>query len=446
MKAWEEFLLRLEGELGADTVRKWLRTLTVVKFDACNLFLEAKDTFQALWFEEHIRQRILKDFINNNHKKIRVHLAIANKNNSSVKKLAPQSSPTTPTFQVQFGTLDPYCTFANFIEDESNALTIKVLQDDPLQFNPILLAGESGSGKTHLLMACAHKLKEAGKKTIYVRGEHFTEHVVSAIRSGEMRRFREAYRNADALLIDDIHTLSRKGATQEELFHTFNTLHLEGKNLLFSANCLPQALVEIEPRLISRFEWGIVLPMKRVDNLEKVLTKKAESLHYPLHPKIVDFLIDSFKSGPKSLIRALEALILRSHVNKPDRQALFRPMTVELAKHYLADLLLLELQAALTPQKIIQFCSEHYGIRPEDILSKAQTRECSEPRQVAMYLCRKDLKLPYTKIGEIFGRDHSTVMSSVRQTEKGISERDSTLLNALAAIEKKGSTRYTQTN
>lgn len=441
MKAWEEFLLQQEEELGVDTVKKWLRTLHLVKFDACNLYLEAKDSFHALWFEEHIRKKILERLENNNSKKIRVHLLIANKSTLPPKKTKTTVAATAPAFQLTFDPLDPFCTFENFVCEEENLLPYKILKDELGTINPIYLCGTAGAGKSHLMMAVAKTLRDNGKKTVYVRTDTFTEHVVSAIRSGEMRKFREAYRNADALFLDDAQFLSRKGATQEELFHTFNALHMEGKTLVIGANCYPKDLVEIEPRLVSRFEWGIVLPILPVKEKKALLDKKAKALHYPLPPKVSEFLIESFPSNPKALVHAFEALVLRSHINKNDANSLFRPMTVQLAKHYLADLLLAEEQTALTPQKIIQCCSDYYGIRPEDILSKAQTRDCVEPRQLAMYLCRKSLKLPFTKIGEIFGRDHSTVMTSVKQMQSGLDQKNSELLTAVSEIEKKTSIR-----
>lgn len=441
MKAWEEFLLQQEDELGADTVKKWLRTLHLVKFDACNLYLEAKDSFHALWFEEHIRKKVLERLENNNNKKIRVHLSIVNRNALPPKKQKNPAAAHPPSFQLSFDPLDPFSTFDNFVVEDENSLPFRLLKDELSSMNPIYLCGPSGAGKSHLLMAVAKSLRDLGKKTIYVRTETFTDHVVNAIRLGEMGKFREAYRNVDALFLDDAQSLSRKGATQEELFHTFNALHMEGKTILIGANCYPKDLIDIEPRLVSRFEWGIVLPIFQVKEKKALLERKAKSLHYLLPAKVAEFLIESFPSNPKSLIHAFEALVLRSHINKTDANALFRPMTVQLAKHYLADLLLAEAQSALTPQKIIQCCSDYYGIRPEDILSKAQTRDCAEPRQLAMYLCRKTLKLPFTKIGEVFGRDHSTVMTSVKLIQVGLEQKNGELVAALSEIEKKASVR-----
>lgn len=443
MQAWEEFLQQLEKELGKETVKKWLRSLKVLRFDAGNLYLEAKDSFQAIWFEEHIRPKVVAGFVNNNHKKVKVHLAVGNKPSFPLKGIKAVKPQERPSFQLNFDQIDPLCTLENFVVLEENLVTYKVLSETLHAYNPVYVWGLSGAGKTHMLMALTKEERALGKKVLFTRAETFTDHVVAAIRSGEMVRFRQEYRNADLLVIDDVHLFSRKGATQEEFFHTFNALQLEGKQILISSNCPPQDLNEIEPRLVSRFEWGIVLPLEaaKEKQIEPLLRKKAEALNYPLPPRVADFLIESFTSGPKAVMRGLEALILRSHIQQHSPSAnsrpIFRPMTVQLAKHYLSDLLLAEKQSALTAEKIIQATSDHYGIRPEDILSKAQTRDCAHPRQISMYLCRHHLKLPFTKIGEIFGRDHSTVMSSVRLVKKSHEARESEFSSAIGEIEKK---------
>lgn len=439
MKAWEDFLKRQEQELGSETVRKWLRTLKIIRFDACNLFLEAKDTFQALWFEEHIRSKIIASFFNNNNKRIKVHLKI--RSNSDLKQTDRTTKPKViakQEFSLSFDDPDPLVSFDNFFISDKNLLTYKLLTESPTAYNPTYIYGGSGSGKTHLMMSLCSALKKSGLKITYVRAETFTEHVVMAIRAGAMGKFRQAYRNLDVLIIEDVHILAKKNATQEELFHTFNTLHIVGKQIFLTANCAPAELQFIEPRLVSRFEWGIVLALESAkgDELLTILKKKAEALHYPLHPKVAEFLIETFKSSPKATIRGLEALILRSHINE-EKNLAYKPMTVPLAKHYLSDLLLAEQQTQLTPEKIIKLCAEHYGIRTEDILSKTQKKECTQPRQVAMYLCRNQLKIPFTRIGDLFERDHSTVMTSVKLIQSQMDARDTNLTSAIAAITKK---------
>lgn len=456
MQAWENFLKLQEKELGEDTVNKWLKTLKVLRFDACNLYLEAKDSFQVLWFEEHLRHTVQTKLFNNNNKRIKVHVSVTSNNaetpkRKTTRKLESEDKPANLLlpFSITFEELDPYATFENFVTAESNLLCYKLLNEisdrppntdgHPVQlplptFNPIFLHGQSGVGKSHLLMATAHYLKRSGLKVMYSRAETFTEHVVKAIRAGEMNTFRKAYRNVDVLLIDDVHVLSRKSATQEEFFHTFNTLHLEGKQIVLTSNCAPQQLKFIEPRLVSRFEWGIVLPLGALpkEKLRQLLLNKAAYINYPIRNEIIDFLLVNFTSSAKSLNRALEALSLRFHLNDSgDKQ---KNLSLEHIQQSLSDLLIEEQHTAVTPEKILQSVAEFYGIRTTDILSKSHAREFTLPRQVSMFLCRSRLSMPYMKIGEFFSRDHSTVMTSVKQIQKHIDHNNKEIVGSVGSI------------
>jgi len=424
MQAWAQFLEQLESELGSETVDKWLRNLKIQHFDACNLYLEAQNSFQVLWFEEHVRSRSLK-LVNANNKQIKIHLASANQSSSKQKKSNDQKKdqrfkPTT--FQLNFDDLNPLSLFAHFIIAEENQLVAKIIEQiiefpESNSYNPFYLYGPAGGGKTHLLMSLAHTLRKKGLKVIYSRAETFTDHVVSAIRAGEMSHFREIYRNVDILIIDGVHVFSRKSATQEEFFHTFNTLHLIGKQIILSANCSPQELQHIEPRLISRFEWGLVLSLEALaqNQMPKLLEIKAKALNFQLSNVIAQFLLETFTSNPKALIKGLEALVLRLHL---DSRHPISALTITSAKTLLADLILDEQKSVITPSRIIQEVADYFGLRVEDILGKSQTRECVQPRQIAMHLCRSKLKMPFMKIGELFCRDHSTIISGVKQIQK----------------------------
>lgn len=450
MQAWEAFLKEQEKELGAATVQKWLRSLKIQRFDACNLYLEAKDSFQALWFEEHIRNKVLLKLVNSNNKKIKVHLTVSHQ---PVAAAHPQKSSlkqktafTSPSFKLLFDAWDPLATFSHFVWGSENELLKKLFNEmiesshpgtpPPVLFNPIYLHGPSGSGKTHLLMSLAADFKSKGFKTIYVRAETFTDHVVSAIRAGEMSQFRQAYRNVDILLVDDVHVFTRKGATQEEFFHTFNTLHMNGTQIILSSHAAPNELQYIEPRLISRFEWGIVLPLYPLnqEELKQLLFIKSAALQFPLPQKIIDCLLELFTNTPKVLIKALEALILRLHLGQHTNVYTLTPNAV---KSLLNDLLLEQKKTALTPPKIVQATAEYYGIKTEDILGKGQNREYALPRQVAMYLCRHQLKIPYVKIGDFFERDHSTVMTSVKHIQNSLDNDVKEITAAHYAIKKK---------
>ncbi|MGZ3633678.1 MAG: chromosomal replication initiator protein DnaA [Parachlamydiaceae bacterium] len=444
MEAWDHFLKQQEAELGSATVLKWLHSLKIIRFDACNLYLEAKDSFQVSWFEEHIRPKVLQLLFNNNKKSIKVHLAIAKKDLSKEQDSTNnKESPSRIERELNFDTIDPHYSFDLFVEPKSTPLPSKLLSalndKKAPTFNPIYLYGNSGRGKTHLLQAAASHLQNQGFKVIYVHADTFTEHVVAAIRAGEMSAFRQAYRSADVLIIDDIQVFARKAATQEEFFHTFNTLHVAGKQIILAADSAPQALLNIEPRLISRFEWGIVLPLGDLssEELTHMLDKKAQSLRSPLSPKIIQFLIETFPSGTKALTKALHALILRTHLDDNNHHRPIPSISIAQAKALLSDLIADEQKMRLTPQKIIQQVSEFFGILPEDLTGKAQSRDRVLPRQIAMYFCRKELKLPFVKVGEIFSKDHSTVMSSVKIIETAIQEGQRDIIDPLEAIRKR---------
>ena len=398
MKEWEQFLAQLGRELGPFVVQEWVPKM--VRFDAGNVYLGECDSFQTSWFEEHVRPR-LKGFVNHNQRPIKVHLG--EKKKGEPKKESPRILSFAPD------PLDPEMTLENFIPTQKNLVAHKVLTELN-GFNPIYLYGPKGVGKTHLLMGAASALQKMGKRVFFVRSETFTGHVVQAIRLGQMQAFRRVYRDIDALIIDDIDLFSRKAATQEEFFHTFNTLHTMGRPILLSANTAPAQLSEIEPRLISRFEWGISLGLERGD-MGPILEKKGALWNMPLDEELKRFLLEKFPQNP---ILALQALVLRGKG---------APMNIGIAEKLLKDLFAKEQENALTPEKIIKAVAGHYGITSDDLLGSSQMREYALPRQMAMYLCRDRLKMPFQAIGRLFDRDHSTVMGSVKQIQKAIEEK-----------------------
>ena len=461
MQAWENFIADQEKVIGKETSDKWLRTLKVIDFDACNLYLEAKDSFQILWFEEHIRAKVRSELLNNNHHPIKVHISLGQTERETQKKEKVKKSESFAKFPFQFSQdpLEKWATLDLFIPGQANLLLFRFLQsliletaisrligpeqpEGPLtpssSFNPLFIYGGSGLAKTHLLMGIAHHLREKGKNALFVGAETFTEHVVNAIRSGEMQAFRKAYRHVDALIVDDVHVFSRKSATQEEFFHTFNALHTSGKQIILSSHLAPQQLEDIEPRLISRFEWGLSLHLEKLsqEELKQVLRQRCKIMDFPLQESVFSFLLEHFGNNQKNMLRALDALILREHLNALKK----KPTTVldlSTAQEHLAKLLEEEKKRAITPDRIIASVANFYGIRSEDILGKSQTQECSLPRQLAMYLCRTELKLPFIKIGQIFSRDHSTVMTGVKQIQKSAKEHHQEIAGALSEIQRR---------
>ncbi len=446
MHAWNVLLKQLEYKLGKDTVDKWLRTLNIIKFDACNIYLEAQNTFQITWFNEHIKPIISKELVNNNGTLIKVHLNV--KNNKTTFKSKKNKFDEPPQIQINQDTVNPYYTINHFVNTKENNIVFSLISEligydnednsfsNPKMqlgtFNPIFLYGPSGCGKTHVLSACYHTLKDIGYKVFFIHAKTFASHVVEAIRKGSMQQFRKIYRDIDVLIVDDIHILSNKSATQEEFFHTFNTLHNKGSQILISANMSPKKLEAIEPRLISRFEWGISLPLSCLDkdNIKTMALMQINDFDLKLSKNAIDFLLQSFRYNAKSVKKALHALAFRiSHANE-----IIDDKTIEIT---LNDLIEEEKDNILSYDKIISIVSDHFGIRPNDILGKSQTRECALPRQISIFYLRELLKMPFLKIAQIFNRDHSTIMSSVKTIKKAVNNKDIKITNDLLEISKK---------
>jgi chromosomal replication initiator protein len=463
VQCWQAFLGRLEHELGQETVDRWARSLVVKPGHGPKLVLEAKDSFQALWFEEHLRPR-LHGLVDPLGEAIHVSLHIAGRSLTGKRAAKTLSKPIgfNPNhFSLSFPDIDPSHTFEHFLSLPENDIVIKLF-DELCSYlagerlkrlssvvipsveghrhpppNPIFLCGPSGSGKTHLLSATAHRLRQAGLSVIMATSDLFTEHVVRSIRAGEMSVFRKLWRTVDTLIVDDIHCLARKNATQEEFFHTFNSLHVAGKQIILSANCLPQQLQFIEQRLVSRFEWGIVLSLQTLPRKQfpALLEKKAQYMNFAVPSKLAHYLAETFPSTPKACVHALEALIFRLNLAKNRHSNPAAATTLPVVRDLLADLIEDEKLSALTPEKIINVTAEAYGVKREDLIGRSQSREFVVPRQVAMFLIRKHLKAPFMRIGELFHKNHSTVMSAIRQIEKGIPDASSDVGSAVASIE-----------
>lgn len=442
MRAWDNYLRALEKELGKETIDKWgRRSLKVLNFDAANLYLEASDSFSAQWFQEYLYPKASKNFLNENGRHIKIHLQIAHK-----KPLPKNAPPSSDKKNLPFivDPLDSSFTFDRLVETSQNKIVFKLFAEfknfkktKPPLYNPIYIYGAEGIGKTHLLQATAALLEKQNIKCLYTKLTTFTQNMVSAIKTSQMAQFRSFYRECDVLIIDEIEHLAQKSATQEEFFHTFNTLHLEGKQIILSSELSPQQLKQIEPRLISRFEWGIVLPFKSptTNEFKTILNQKLIDVQIDLNKDAKDFLIEKFSRSPKTLSRAVSALMLRAHLKLPQGHSVnTNELTPGEIERLLGDLIKKEKKVQITADYIIDQIAQYFDISAEEILGKSQSRECVLPRQISMYFCREFLKLPYMKIGHIFSRDHSTVMSSVKQIEKNAFEPKSDVAKALATI------------
>ncbi|HET6985646.1 MAG TPA: chromosomal replication initiator protein DnaA, partial [Kribbella sp.] len=346
----------------------------------------------------------------------------------SVAPLPNGSAPTQPATEAQGeARLNPKYTFETFVIGSSNrfahAAAVAVAEAPGKAYNPQLIYGDSGLGKTHLLHAIGHYVRSlyTGARVRYVSSEEFTNDFINAIRDDKASQFQRRYRDVDVLLIDDIQFLEGKIQTQEEFFHTFNTLHNANKQIVISSDRAPKRLEALEDRLRNRFEWGLITDIQPPDLETRIaiLRKKAATERLTAPPEVLEFIASKVQTN----IRELEgALILVTAFASLNRQ----PVDLSLAEIVLKDLIPEGSKPEVTASMIMGQTASYFGLSIDDLCGSSRSRVLVTARQIAMYLCREltDLSLP--KIGQQFGgRDHTTVMHAERKIRQLMSERRS---------------------
>jgi chromosomal replication initiator protein len=335
----------------------------------------------------------------------------------------PGPVATTPTRTAGEGArqagLNERYTFERFViggNSQLAAAACRGVADSPAQlYNPLFIYGDTGLGKTHLMHAVGQEILQRSPETqiAYVPSEQFTNEMISAIQSGRTADFRQRYRRIDVLLVDDVHFLGNKEGTQEEFFHTFNSLYDAHRQIVVTSDRAPQEIPGLQERLVSRFEWGLVTDIKPPDFETRVaiLQKKAAEDRLTLDEDVIEFIARNRKASVRQLEGAVIKLLAYSSLTR-------REISLELAREALGPRLEDEIGARVTPIEIRQKTAEAWGVSVENLISKRRTKPLTVPRQVAMYLIKTTLDLPYTEIGALFGgRDHSTVIHSVNKVE-----------------------------
>jgi chromosomal replication initiator protein len=331
--------------------------------------------------------------------------------------------------------LNPKYTFDRFIVGKSNQLahaaSRRVAETPAMGYNPLFLYGGSGLGKTHLLHAIGHEAlrRFPGIKVVYVTSEKFTNDMINAIRDGRNEQFRNMYRSADILLIDDIQFIAGKESTQEEFFHTFNALHGSNKQLVLSSDRPPKAILTLEERLRSRFEWGLTADVQPPDIETRIaiLRAKGESMDVRIPNEVTDFIARKVQSNIRELEGALNRIAAYAQLNG-------MPVTVDLAAATLNDLGGNQRRRPITHERITETVSSFFNLEPEDLKTGSRSREVLVPRQIAMYLMREEIETPFIQIAAYFGkRDHTTAMHSYEKIE-GMVESDNQMRQDVLVI------------
>lgn len=307
-------------------------------------------------------------------------------------------------------------TFETFIVGNSNkfaqAACTAVANNPAREYNPLFIYGPSGLGKTHLLYAISNRILENNEEMniIYVKGDDFTNQLVESIRTGmeSSAGFRDKYRKADVLLIDDIQFIAGKEGTQEEFFHTFNALYEDEKQIIMTSDRPPRDIKTLEDRLKTRFEWGLIADVQPPDFELRIaiMKNKAKALGLIVPEEVFNFLAENLRSNVRQLEGAIKKIGAQSYLNKVD-------ISLELAVTCTSDLFSSSEPVAVTVDKIIERVAKKYGITPEDIKGRKRTREIATPRHISIYIIRKMTELSLPAIGKTMNRDHTTIMSSI---------------------------------
>ena len=309
--------------------------------------------------------------------------------------------------------LNPKYTFDTFVVGPNNnlahAASVAVAESPGQVYKILYIYGGVGLGKTHLMHAVAHYILKNNPeaKILYTTSETFTNDYVESIRSNKGAEFRSRYRALDVLLIDDIQFIVGKAGTQEEFFHTFNALNEANKQIIISSDKPPKAIDNLEERLRSRFEWGLMVDIQppNFETRMAILRKKEEMEGYNIDDEVIKYIATNIKSNIRELEGALTRIVAKSRLEKTE-------INVEMSQKILEDFIGVDAgQTMLTPERILSVVSEHFGITPADIISQKKNKEIAYPRQIAMYLCCEMTSTPLQQTGKIMGgRDHSTVI------------------------------------
>lgn len=439
---WDDILKYLIAEYGITEVsyNTWLKPLKVydVKDNVITILINDErigpPSITVIKKKYELLLKVSIEEILNESYELKFVLAseIESSEKKKVEPAAARRVSGVPTF------LNPRYTFDTFVVGGNNefarAAALAVAENPGEIYNPLFIYGGVGLGKTHLMHSIAHFVlkQNPDTKVLYVTSEKFTNELIDSIQKKTTAQFREKYRSIDILLIDDIQFIIGKESTQEEFFHTFNTLHESKKQIIISSDRPPKEMLTLEDRLRSRFEHGLMADIQPPDYETRmaILKKKEELDGYKINEDVLKYIASNIKSNIRELEGALTKIVAFSRLKK-------RELNLLLAEEALKDIISPNEKKVITADLIVDVVAEHYNITPAEIYSKDKSRNISYPRQIVMYLCRKLTDMSVTDIGKALGnRDHSTVLHGYDKVSTDINN-DSSIHNTIDVLIKK---------
>ena len=448
-QAWQSTLGQIQMEMSKASFDTWVRSTELISYDENKFTIGVQNAYARDWLEDRLSNTVTRllsgmmggpqdvSFVVWQHE--------FEKTPRDPKKDFGQSSETPKISSSEVGetssqtngngsvgiSINSRYSFENFVVGANNRMAhaaCMAVADNPARaYNPLFLYGGVGLGKTHLLHAIGHVAQQKGLRVLYVSSEEFTNDFIHAIQKHTNAAFRERYRQTDVLLIDDIQFIANKEQTQEEFFHTFNTLHGQEKQIVITSDRPPKALVTLEERLRSRFEWGLISDIQPPDLETRIaiLRSKAERAQREVPGHILETIARQIQSNIRELEGALTRVLAFSDLSG-------LPLSQELVNSALADLV--PSRNSVEPNQIMKAVAKAYGITVDQMVGRSRAREVALPRHIAMYLLRQEIDISLPQIGEAFGgRDHTTVMHACEKIADLI-ERDNRLRRQVLQI------------
>jgi len=425
---WRKVSEVVRGRISPDGFQRWFGDLSVSSDDGKVLTFSVPNPIHKFFIESNyltLLQAAVSEVISTPRE-----IRFVCTENEDAEPAAPAVEPTSRSRRERVDAppvntgMNVRNTFESYVVGSNNqfafAASQAVAQEPAKTYNPLFIYGGSGLGKTHLLQAIGHQVLASKKsaRVVYLSSEQFTNEFIDAIQHGTLVKFRKKYRQADVLMIDDIHFLAGKERSQEEFFHTFNALHDGHKQIVLSSDRPACEIEKLEQRLVSRFEWGMTAELQPPDMETRIaiLKSKAANLQLSLEPWIIEFLADKIRNN----VRRLEGALMRvaSYRSLSERE-----ITRETIESLLRDIFQEQAKRAVTIDQIQRRVAEHFDVRLADMTSKRRPANIAFPRQIAMYLARSLTGASLTEIGDAFGgKDHGTVIHAVKLVTKRMDE------------------------
>ena len=411
----------LKNEMTNISYTTWIKSLEIDSFENSNIVLLATSSIQKDAVESRFYDLIVNTFNFLTNKTCTV--TISDKSTMAPKPAETNNITNIENYNSTF--LNPKYTFESFVVGNNNrfaqAAALAVAEAPSISYNPLFIYGKVGLGKTHLMHAIGNEIirNNPNTKILYVTSEIFTNELINAIKDSNFKNelFRNKYRTIDVLLIDDIQFIAGKATAQEEFFHTFNTLHEKGKQIILSSDRPPRDIPLLEERLKSRFEWGLIADISMPDYETRlaILRKKVSSENILIDDYILSTIATKIDSNIRELEGALNKIVAYASLTHS-------PITIEMAEKAINDIAM-QKEKVISSDYIQETVARYFNIDKKDLIAAKRSNDITYPRQIAMYLCRTIGQMSLPKIGEDFGkRDHTTVMHAVKKIEKEIKD------------------------